>query len=149
MEWLFDPTAWVGLFTLVILEIVLGIDNLIFIAILGYDAWTAMWWPVGTNTLTPGAPREFGIGVGTLILTANVVFIALYTFGCHSLRHLVGGVRDVMSGRPVTQTAYRCSRGLSSPSRCRSCGCRPRGHSPHRRRNSLSTRHRRRSRCGR
>jgi CBS domain containing-hemolysin-like protein len=34
MEWLFDPTAWVGLFTLVILEIVLGIDNLIFIAIL-------------------------------------------------------------------------------------------------------------------
>jgi len=34
MEWMFDPTAWVGLFTLVILEIVLGIDNLIFIAIL-------------------------------------------------------------------------------------------------------------------
>lgn len=34
MEWLYDPTAWVGLFTLVILEIVLGIDNLIFIAIL-------------------------------------------------------------------------------------------------------------------
>jgi CBS domain containing-hemolysin-like protein len=31
---MFDPTAWVGLFTLVILEIVLGIDNLIFIAIL-------------------------------------------------------------------------------------------------------------------
>ena len=34
MEWLFDPTIWVGLLTLVILEIVLGIDNLIFIAIL-------------------------------------------------------------------------------------------------------------------
>lgn len=34
MEWLLDPTVWVGLFTLVILEIVLGIDNLIFIAIL-------------------------------------------------------------------------------------------------------------------
>ena len=34
MEWLLDPTIWVGLFTLVILEIVLGIDNLIFIAIL-------------------------------------------------------------------------------------------------------------------
>jgi len=34
MEWLFDPTIWVGLFTLVLLEIVLGIDNLIFIAIL-------------------------------------------------------------------------------------------------------------------
>lgn len=34
MEWMADPTAWAGLFTLVILEIVLGIDNLIFIAIL-------------------------------------------------------------------------------------------------------------------
>ena len=33
MEWLFDPNIWVGLFTLVVLEIVLGIDNLIFIAI--------------------------------------------------------------------------------------------------------------------
>ncbi|GGY93306.1 transporter associated domain-containing protein [Pseudoduganella plicata] len=34
MEWLSDPTIWVGLFTLILLEIVLGIDNLIFIAIL-------------------------------------------------------------------------------------------------------------------
>ncbi len=34
MEWLLDPSAWVGLFTLILLEIVLGIDNLIFIAIL-------------------------------------------------------------------------------------------------------------------
>jgi len=34
MEWLTDPTVWVGFATLVVLEIVLGIDNLIFIAIL-------------------------------------------------------------------------------------------------------------------
>src|SRR5690606_34946253 len=34
MEWIADPTAWLGLLTLVVLEIVLGIDNLIFIAIL-------------------------------------------------------------------------------------------------------------------
>ena len=34
MEWIADPTVWLGLTTLVILEIVLGIDNLIFIAIL-------------------------------------------------------------------------------------------------------------------
>jgi CBS domain containing-hemolysin-like protein len=34
MEWLFDPTILVGLLTLILLEIVLGIDNLIFIAIL-------------------------------------------------------------------------------------------------------------------
>lgn len=34
MEWLFDPTAWLGLGTLILLELVLGIDNLVFIAIL-------------------------------------------------------------------------------------------------------------------
>ena len=34
MEWITDPTVWVGLVTLVLLEVVLGIDNLIFIAIL-------------------------------------------------------------------------------------------------------------------
>ncbi len=34
LTWLADPTAWVALLTLVILEVVLGIDNLIFISIL-------------------------------------------------------------------------------------------------------------------
>ncbi|WP_445116806.1 TerC family protein [Acinetobacter sp. WZC-1] len=34
LEWMSDPSAWVGLATLVVLEIVLGIDNLVFIAIL-------------------------------------------------------------------------------------------------------------------
>ena len=34
LDWLHDPTAWVALLTLVVLEVVLGIDNLIFISIL-------------------------------------------------------------------------------------------------------------------
>ncbi|MBB3808964.1 TerC family protein [Pseudochelatococcus contaminans] len=34
MEWIADPSAWAGLATLIVLEVVLGIDNLIFIAIL-------------------------------------------------------------------------------------------------------------------
>jgi predicted tellurium resistance membrane protein TerC len=34
MELLFDPQAWIGLLTLTVLEIVLGIDNVIFISIL-------------------------------------------------------------------------------------------------------------------
>jgi predicted tellurium resistance membrane protein TerC len=34
MEWLTDPSAWIGLLTLTALEIVLGIDNIIFISIL-------------------------------------------------------------------------------------------------------------------
>jgi predicted tellurium resistance membrane protein TerC len=34
MDWLTDPQAWIALLTLTVLEIVLGIDNVIFIAIL-------------------------------------------------------------------------------------------------------------------
>ncbi len=34
MEWISDPQAWVALLTLTVLEIVLGIDNVIFISIL-------------------------------------------------------------------------------------------------------------------
>lgn len=34
MEWISDPAVWIGLLTLVVLEVVLGIDNLVFIAIL-------------------------------------------------------------------------------------------------------------------
>ena len=34
MEFLMEPSTWIGLATLVVLEIVLGIDNLVFIAIL-------------------------------------------------------------------------------------------------------------------
>lgn len=34
MEWLTDPDAWIGLLTLTVLELVLGIDNIVFIAIL-------------------------------------------------------------------------------------------------------------------
>ena len=34
MEWIFDPQLWIGLLTLTALEIVLGIDNIVFISIL-------------------------------------------------------------------------------------------------------------------
>jgi predicted tellurium resistance membrane protein TerC len=34
MEWLVNPQIWIGLFTLTALEIVLGIDNIVFISIL-------------------------------------------------------------------------------------------------------------------
>ena len=62
----------------------------IFIGLLAYEAWLAMWF---TNATT-GA-REFGIGLGTLVLVTNVVLLACYTFGCHSGRHVFGGRRDV------------------------------------------------------
>lgn len=65
---------------------------LLFIVILTYDAIAATQFADG-----------FGIGVGTLVLTINVILLAGYTFGCHSLRHLVGGGCDVMSDKPVRQ----------------------------------------------
>ncbi len=34
MDWIADPNIWIGLLTLTVLEIVLGIDNIIFISIL-------------------------------------------------------------------------------------------------------------------
>jgi predicted tellurium resistance membrane protein TerC len=34
MEWISDPQIWIGLLTLTVLEVVLGIDNVIFISIL-------------------------------------------------------------------------------------------------------------------
>src|SRR6476659_3125090 len=34
MDWMSDPQIWIGLVTLTLLEVVLGIDNIIFISIL-------------------------------------------------------------------------------------------------------------------
>lgn len=38
-----------------------------------------------------------GIGLGTIVLLANLITLGLYTFSCHSLRHLVGGKVDCFS----------------------------------------------------
>ncbi|MGH9334427.1 MAG: TerC family protein, partial [Vicinamibacteria bacterium] len=34
MDWISEPEAWIGFLTLTALEIVLGIDNIVFISIL-------------------------------------------------------------------------------------------------------------------
>jgi hypothetical protein len=75
---------------------------LLFIVLLAYDAWLAMWFP------QPDGQVRFGIGVGTLVLTVNVILLGGYTLGCHSLRHLIGGRIDQMSRAPVQRTAYDC-----------------------------------------
>ena len=76
---------------------------LMFIVILASDVWRALWF-VDPKT---GA-TQFGIGLGTMVLAINVILISGYTFGCHSLRHLIGGCLDRLSGAPMRQTAYRC-----------------------------------------
>jgi len=71
---------------------------LAFLVVLSYDVYKATQFADG-----------FGIGVGTLVLALNVTLLAGYTLGCHSLRHLVGGGLDVLSGRPVRRQAYACA----------------------------------------
>ena len=55
----------------------------------------------------------FGVGVGSLVLTVNVVLLTGYAFGCHSLRHLVGGRLDCISKAPLCHQAYKCSSALN------------------------------------
>ncbi len=76
---------------------------IIFVFILLYDAWKSMWF-----TDAASHQKEFGIGVGTLVLTANAILLGTYTFSCHSLRHLVGGFKDVLSKTPIRRGAYNC-----------------------------------------
>ena len=48
-----------------------------------------------------GLDGGFGIGLGTVILVANVIFIWGYTLGCHSCRNIVGGRLNNFSKHPI------------------------------------------------
>jgi hypothetical protein len=73
---------------------------LLFLVFLTWDVLKATRF---TNAFNQ---TEFGIGVGTLVLAVNVVLLAGYTFGCHSLRHIVGGYLDRLARRPVRKAMY-------------------------------------------
>jgi hypothetical protein len=82
---------------------------MLFLVFLAFDVWKAMWFEdAGTGG------KRFGIGVGTLVLAANVVLLSGYTFGSHSLRHLVGGFRDEPSKSPFCHKSWRCVSCLNS-----------------------------------
>src|SRR5262249_51019881 len=49
---------------------------------------------------------HFGIGLGTLVLLANSTALTLYSFSCHSARHLVGGSIDCFSCSAATRTRH-------------------------------------------
>ena len=56
---------------------------------------------------------HFGIGVGTLVLTTNVILLTLYTFSCHSLRHLAGGKLDCFSCATFGMPRHAAWRGVT------------------------------------
>lgn len=56
---------------------------------------------------------HFGIGIGSFVLLANTTLLTLYTFSCHSLRHLIGGRKDCLSGHKMSAACYSCVSGLN------------------------------------
>ena len=70
--------------------------------LLYYDAYKALWFTDAAGTVS------FGMGVGTLVLAVNCVLLSCYLFGCHSMRHFVGGFRDLLSRAPLGTTTYDC-----------------------------------------
>jgi len=80
---------------------------LAFLIVLGIDAIHSMLWPTAEGGLT------FGVSIGTVVLTANVFLLSMYTLGCHSLRHLVGGNVDCFSCVAMGQMRYKMWHGAS------------------------------------
>ncbi|MCR3755757.1 MAG: putative inner membrane protein [Sodalis sp. Psp] len=95
MEFLTDPSIWVGLLTLIILEIVLGIDNVVFIAILA-------------DKLPPKKrerARVVGLALALIMhlgllsliswivaLTRPLFSVGTFSFSCRDLVLLLGGI---------------------------------------------------------
>ncbi len=80
---------------------------LLFLVLLAIDVFWSSRWPV------TGGGTTFGISVGTLVLAANVTLLSLYTFSCHSLRHLVGGNVDCFSCVALGSARQKAWKGVS------------------------------------
>jgi hypothetical protein len=83
---------------------------IVFIFILGYDALHSFVWPSGEPQK---GGYHFGVSVGSIVLTTGTVLLALYTFGCHSLRHLVGGNVDCFSCVRGGNARYKAWHGVT------------------------------------
>jgi hypothetical protein len=53
-----------------------------------------LWWDTAKAFIFDGG---FGVGGGSAAILANTILLTLYTFSCHSLRHLIGGRIDCFS----------------------------------------------------
>jgi hypothetical protein len=90
---------------------------LVFLVLLGWDALGAFWWPTLDAQGRPTGGHQFGMGLGTLIMVINVILLAGFTFGCNSVRHLVGGRLDCFTcpGRShVVRPRYKLWRWVSA-----------------------------------
>jgi hypothetical protein len=69
-----------------------------------------LWWDA---ILAFRFPSGFGIGLGSLVLVANVTLLSLYTLSCHSCRFLVGGYLDVFHAAPLRYRLWRVANRLN------------------------------------
>ncbi|MGH7459137.1 MAG: succinate dehydrogenase [Longimicrobiaceae bacterium] len=76
--------------------------SIVIILFLWYDTFHGFFFPGG-----------FGVGVGSLVLLANVTLLTGYLLGCHSLRHLAGGQMDCASCSRFGRARQRTWKGLT------------------------------------
>ena len=77
---------------------------IVVLGFLWYDAVRAFFFRTGDGSL------ELGVGLGSLVLLANVICLSSFTFGCNSARHLIGGKLDCFT---CSRSAARAAQGLA------------------------------------
>ncbi|MEE9659593.1 CNNM family cation transport protein YoaE [Enterobacter cloacae complex sp. CARB60] len=95
MEFLMDPSIWVGLVTLVVLEIVLGIDNLVFIAILADKLPPKQRDKARLIGLSLALVMRLGLlsVISWMVTLTKPLFSVMdYTFSGRDLIMLIGGI---------------------------------------------------------
>jgi hypothetical protein len=70
-----------------------------------------LWGDVARASSFEGS---FGIGLGTLVILANTTALTLYSFSCHSARHLVGGNLDCFSCSASNRARHTAWSGASA-----------------------------------
>ncbi len=70
-------------------------------------------WYDGIKAFTREGPKDYIAGVGSIMLLANAALLSMYTFGCHSLRHLIGGQLDCFSSCPSAQIRHKAWSGVT------------------------------------
>ena len=76
-----------------------------FFFYLAVIVWLILAWETVRSFFLPET-WEFYLGFGSIIFLANIVLLGLYTFSCHSFRHLVGGKLDCFSCSRNTQARH-------------------------------------------
>ena len=74
----------------------------VFIALLWWDALKALVYE-----------GKFHLALGNLVMLLNVFLLSFFTFGCNSLRHLVGGGSDCFSCEKFGKAKHAAWKGVS------------------------------------